>query len=74
TVRLVGQMLSMGIVMMLFSLFIGPVMITPEYFPEFLQSLHYAFLIFSLLSLVGVVASLMRGKGLPGGRAGSDGK
>jgi hypothetical protein len=37
-------------------------MITPEYFPEFLQSLHYAFLIFSLLSLVGVVASLMRGK------------
>ena len=62
TVRLVGQMLSMGIVMMLFSLFIGPVMITPEYFPEFLQSLHYAFLIFSLLSLVGVVASLMRGK------------
>ncbi|HNY89439.1 MAG TPA: MFS transporter, partial [Methanoregulaceae archaeon] len=61
TVRLVGQMLSMGIVMMLFSLFIGPVMITPEYFPEFLQSLHYAFLIFSLLSLVGVVASLMRG-------------
>jgi len=74
TVRLVGQMLSMGIVMMLFSLFIGPVMITPEYFPEFLQSLHYAFLIFSLLSLVGVVASLMRGKGLPGGRGGSDGK
>ena len=65
TVRLVGQMLSMGIVMMLFSLFIGPVMITPEYFPEFLQSLHYAFLIFSLLSLVGVVASLMRGKGHP---------
>jgi len=65
TVRLVGQMLSMGIVMMLFSLFIGPVMITPEYFPEFLQSLHYAFLIFSLLSLVGVVASLMRGKRQP---------
>jgi len=57
---------------MLFSLFIGAVMITPENFPEFLQSLHYAFLIFSLLSLVGVVASLMRGKGLPGGRGGSD--
>ncbi len=72
TMRLVGQMLSMGIVMMLFSVFIGPVMITPEYFPEFLQSLHYAFLIFSLLSLVGVVASLMRGKGLPGVPEGSE--
>jgi len=72
TVRLVGQMLSMGIVMMLFALFIGPVVITPEYFPEFIQSLRYAFLIFTVLSLIGVMASLMRGKGLPGGRGGSD--
>ena len=70
TMRLVGQMLSMGIVMMLFSLFIGPVVITPEYYPEFMESLHYAFLIFTGLSLIGVVASLMRGKGQPGAKQG----
>ena len=29
TMRLVGQMLSMGIAMVIISLFIGPVMITP---------------------------------------------
>jgi MFS family permease len=65
TMRLVGQILSMGIVMMLFSLFIGPVVITPEYFPQFMKSLQYAFLIFTVLSVFGVVASLMRGKRQP---------
>jgi EmrB/QacA subfamily drug resistance transporter len=65
TMRLVGQMLSMGIVMMLFAYFIGPVMITPEYFPQFITSLQYAFLIFSVLSIFGIVASLMRGKRQP---------
>jgi EmrB/QacA subfamily drug resistance transporter len=65
TMRLVGQMFSMGIVMMLFSLFIGPVVISPEYFPQFMASLHYAFLIFTVLSVFGIVASLMRGKRQP---------
>jgi EmrB/QacA subfamily drug resistance transporter len=65
TMRLVGQIFSMGIVMMLFSLFIGPVVITPESFPQFMTSLHYAFLIFTVLSIFGVVASLMRGKRQP---------
>lgn len=65
TMRLVGQTLSMGIVMMLFSLFIGPVVITPEYFPQFITSLQYAFLIFTVLSLFGIAASLMRGKRQP---------
>jgi EmrB/QacA subfamily drug resistance transporter len=65
TMRLVGQVLSMGIVVMLFSLFIGPVMITPENFPQFIKSLQYAFLIFTVLSLFGILASLMRGKRQP---------
>jgi EmrB/QacA subfamily drug resistance transporter len=65
TMRLVGQILSMGIVVMLFSLFIGPVVITPEYYPQFMKSLRYAFLIFSVLSVFGIAASLMRGKREP---------
>ena len=37
TMRLVGQMLSMGIAMMLFSLIIGRVEITPDYYPQFIE-------------------------------------
>ncbi|MEW5818185.1 MAG: MFS transporter, partial [Spirochaetota bacterium] len=62
TMRLVGQMFSMGIVMLLFSVIIGNIKITPEYFPLFLKSLKVAFLVFALLCLFGVLASLARGK------------
>jgi EmrB/QacA subfamily drug resistance transporter len=62
TMRLVGQTFSMGIAMMLFAIFIGPVEITPVYFPEFLTSLHYTFVIFALLCFFGIWASLLRGK------------
>lgn len=62
TVRLIGQMLSMGVAMMLFSIIIGRVEITPEYYPEFILSLQYAFGLFTILCLLGIAASLMRGK------------
>jgi MFS family permease len=62
TMRLVGQMFSMGVAMMLFAIFIGPIEITPEYYPQFITSLHYAFVIFAVLCLIGIAASLMRGK------------
>jgi EmrB/QacA subfamily drug resistance transporter len=62
TVRIVGQMLSMGIAMMLFSVVIGRVEITPEYYPAFITSAHYAFMLFTILCIGAIVASLMRGK------------
>ena len=62
TVRLVGQLLSMGIAMMLFSLLIGRVEITPEYYPQFITSLHYAFILFTIFCIIGIALSLMRGK------------
>ena len=65
TVRLVGQMLSMGIAMMLFSLIIGRVEITPAYYPQFITSLHYAFVLFTVFCIIGIAASLMRGKREP---------
>jgi EmrB/QacA subfamily drug resistance transporter len=65
TVRLVGQMLSMGVAMMLFSLLIGPVEITPEYYPQFIESLHYAFVLFTIFCMIGISASLRRGKKPP---------
>lgn len=62
TMRLVGQVWSMGIVTMVFSIIIGQTQIVPEYFPLFLKSLHIVFLILCVLCILGVFASLSRGK------------
>jgi EmrB/QacA subfamily drug resistance transporter len=65
TMRLLGQMLSMGVAMMLFALLIGRVEITPEYYQQFVASLHYAFVLFTVLCVIGIAASLKRGKRQP---------
>ena len=62
TMRLTGQMLSMGIVMLIFATYIGRVQITPEYYPLFLTSVKVAFIIFATLCFGGIFASLARGK------------
>jgi EmrB/QacA subfamily drug resistance transporter len=58
----VGQMLSMGITMVVMAVIIGRVAVTPEYFPAFLASTRIAFGIFTLLCAGGVFISLFRGK------------
>jgi len=62
TMRLIGQMLSMGIAMVIFSLHIGSGRFTPEYYPLFLTSMKTAFSIFAALCFGGIFASLARGK------------
>ena len=62
TMRLIGQVTSMSIVMLLFSLYIGRIQIVPETYPLFLVSVRIAFIIFVVLCVVGVFASLVRGK------------
>lgn len=62
TMRMTGQMLSMGIVMLILSVYVGRVKITPEYYGLFLKSARTAFAIFSVLCIGGVFASLSRGK------------
>lgn len=61
TMRLVGQMLSMGILMMILVLFVGRVQIVPKYFPAFLRSAKAAFSVFAFLCFLGIFASLARG-------------
>lgn len=61
TMRLTGQMLSLGVAMLLFALYIGKVQITPEYYPLFLKSVKTAFIIFAVLCFGGIFASLARG-------------
>jgi len=62
TMRSIGQMLSMGVTMLLFALYIGRVQITPEYYLAFLISIKTAFIIFAILCFGGTFASLARGK------------
>ena len=61
TMRLVGQMLSMGIATLLFALYIGRVEITPEQYALFLISAKTAFAVFAALCVLGIFASLARG-------------
>jgi EmrB/QacA subfamily drug resistance transporter len=62
TMRQVGMVLSMGISMLMFTLYIGRVQITPEYYPLFQQSMKTSFIIFAILCFGGIFASLARGK------------
>lgn len=62
TMRQVGMMLSMGIAMLLFAVYIGRVQIAPEYYDAFLTSVRVAFIIFACLCLGGIFASLARGR------------
>jgi MFS family permease len=62
TMRLVGQMLSMGISTMLFEILIGHVQITPPHYPEFLSAVRIGFTISTALCFVGIFISLARGK------------
>jgi MFS family permease len=62
TMRQVGMMFSMGIAMLLFSLYLGRVEITAEYYPLFLKSTRTAFTIFTTLCSIGIFVSLARGK------------
>jgi hypothetical protein len=61
TMRLTGQTGSMGIVLVLFALYMGESRITPEVFPGFMSSMKTGFLIFSLLCALGAAASMARG-------------
>ncbi len=60
TMRVVGQMMSMGIAMMLISLFIGKQTITPATYPGLISAMRTGFVIFSILSVFGIFASLAR--------------
>jgi MFS family permease len=63
TMRQVGMVLSMGVAMLMFTLYnIANVQITPEYYPLFQQSIKTSFIIFAILCFGGIFASLARGK------------
>jgi EmrB/QacA subfamily drug resistance transporter len=64
TMRMVGQMMSMGIAMMLISLYIGKQTINPSTYPGLIAAMRTGFIIFSVLSVLGIFASLARNEKL----------
>jgi len=60
TMRLVGQMLSMGIALMVIAISIGDVQITPPLYPAFIGSMKLSFLIFAGMCIAGIFFSLAR--------------
>jgi MFS family permease len=62
TMRSTGMMMSMSIVMILFSIYIGEAGITPENYPAFLTSMKISYIIFCVLCFGGIFAQLAGGK------------
>ncbi|MBU2467465.1 MAG: MFS transporter [Proteobacteria bacterium] len=60
--RMMGQMVSMGIAASVLAVFVGRVQISPANFPALLASLKVTFLICCLLCVAGIFASLSRGE------------
>ena len=61
TMRVLGQMLSMGIATLVIALYIGHVPITPDLYPLLISSIKIAFIISACLCAAGVFFSLYRG-------------
>jgi len=62
TMRLTGQMMSMGVATLILQLFIGNSPISLQNSAEFLSSMRTTFVVFVVLCIVGLFASLARGR------------
>ena len=60
TMRLGGQMLSMGIAMMVLAIFVGNVQITPALYPAFLEGMKISMVISAAMCIAGIFFSLVR--------------
>ncbi len=64
TMRLTGQMMSMGIATLILQLHIGNNPLSASLSSEFISSMKATFMVFVVLCIVGVFASLARGKSI----------
>lgn len=62
TMRLLGQMGSMAVAMVVLTLIVGKQEITPANYDRFLEAIHTVFAISSMFCLIGVYFSWFRGK------------
>ncbi|OGS57038.1 MAG: MFS transporter [Euryarchaeota archaeon RBG_19FT_COMBO_56_21] len=66
TMRLVGQVLSMGIATIFIALYVGEEALSSEHAAELMDSYRASFYVFAALCVVGVFASLARGRRVDG--------
>jgi|WetSurSiteA1Bulk_404760.scaffolds.fasta_scaffold00451_6 EmrB/QacA subfamily drug resistance transporter len=64
TMRNVGQTFSMAIALMLLALFMGQAKIAQSNYPQLLAAMKIGFIVFSVLCIAGIFASLARNRGL----------
>jgi len=64
TMRNVGQTFSMAIALMLLALFMGQARVDPSNYPQLLGAMKTGFIIFSVLCIAGIFASLARNNSL----------
>ncbi|TFG13128.1 hypothetical protein EU537_07400 [Candidatus Thorarchaeota archaeon] len=62
TRREIGQMTSMAIITVIFSIVIESVQIAPAVIPDLIQSIQPLFAVFSMLCFIGMFASAVRGR------------
>ncbi|QGY46142.1 hypothetical protein GM418_21465 [Maribellus comscasis] len=62
SMRLTGQMMSLGVATLIIHLFIGDGNIIPSTHPLFMRSVKLLFIIFSALCFSGIFVSWVRGK------------
>jgi MFS family permease len=62
TMRLTGQMMSMGIATLILQIFIGNRPLSAQYASEFMSSMRITFIVFVILCILGVYSSLARGR------------
>jgi MFS family permease len=63
TARLTGQVTSMALVTLILASCTGNVELSPAYSQLFIKAARFSFIIFTILSVLGIMASLARGKG-----------
>lgn len=61
TMRVLGQMCSMGVVATVFAVVLGPVRIAPDNYPELLAAIKLSLFAGSCISVTGIFLSLSRG-------------
>jgi len=61
TMRVLGQLFSMGTATLVLAMTMGRIPITPDVYPQLIKSITYALSIFSGLTFMGIFASLARG-------------
>jgi EmrB/QacA subfamily drug resistance transporter len=62
TMVFTGQVLSMGVVILIFTTYLGNVQIIPQYYPLFLKSADIAFIVYTAVCFVAIIALLLMGK------------